>query len=454
MYTGGAEKSLMEIIRVAKKAGHICHVVVPAEGDFSRRLKEEKINHTIQDYTWSITSPSDPKERDTQISADYNANSIIAATKVLQKFQPDVVIINTITTPWYAYASHALNIPSILLVSETLDALDPETIRPSTANYLLLLSTCVSFVLFNSHHTKENYTSRGYFTEKPYDIQSPIITLPKTLKTINTELNTPPYSLLCIGAIYPLKNQLSVVKALNNLTPAIRQQFTLTITGSIVDTAYFKQIEKYIEKNQLTEQVRILPHTENPLEHIQEHNCLIMASETESFGRVTAEGCLLGRIVIGRNTGATPEIITQHKTGVLYETDKHPALTDALKWIATHPKEANAIAKTAQKITQKKYQINPCDTFLKTIHTVHTQAKQTHIPYFDPIYALVHRNQSVDKKINEYAASLTEAAKTIKHLEKTVAAQEKNIKIQEKNIVELQKSPFKKMYEKIRKNKS
>lgn len=47
---------------------------------------------------------------------------------------------------------------------------------------------------------------------------------------------------------------------------------------------------------------------------------LLMVSKCEAFGRVTAEAMLNGCIVIGRNTGGTPELIEHGKTGFLFNT--------------------------------------------------------------------------------------------------------------------------------------
>ena len=47
-----------------------------------------------------------------------------------------------------------------------------------------------------------------------------------------------------------------------------------------------------------------------------------MSSPYEAFGRVTIEYMMAGLPVIGRNGGATPEIIKENETGMLYNSKK------------------------------------------------------------------------------------------------------------------------------------
>lgn len=56
-----------------------------------------------------------------------------------------------------------------------------------------------------------------------------------------------------------------------------------------------------------------------------------MSSPHEAFGRVTVEYMMAGIPVIGRNGGATPEIIIDNETGLLYNSVQE--LSDKLKYL-------------------------------------------------------------------------------------------------------------------------
>lgn len=59
----------------------------------------------------------------------------------------------------------------------------------------------------------------------------------------------------------------------------------------------------------------------------------LMCAERETFGWVTVEGMRSGLLVIGANTGATPEIITNMKTGLLYTHGDARDLADKIEWV-------------------------------------------------------------------------------------------------------------------------
>lgn len=52
-------------------------------------------------------------------------------------------------------------------------------------------------------------------------------------------------------------------------------------------------------------------------------DAMLMCSRAEAFGLVTVESMLSKVLVIGRNTGATPELIEDEETGYLYNTEEN-----------------------------------------------------------------------------------------------------------------------------------
>ena len=61
-------------------------------------------------------------------------------------------------------------------------------------------------------------------------------------------------------------------------------------------------------------------YVSDPYDTFHEADCLLMCSENEAFGRVTAEAMSACLPVIGKNSGGTPEVIVDEETGILYDT--------------------------------------------------------------------------------------------------------------------------------------
>ena len=59
----------------------------------------------------------------------------------------------------------------------------------------------------------------------------------------------------------------------------------------------------------------------------------LMCSVAEPFGRTTVEGLQAGLVVIGANTGATPEIIKDNINGLLYEQGNPTDLANKIESI-------------------------------------------------------------------------------------------------------------------------
>ena len=82
-------------------------------------------------------------------------------------------------------------------------------------------------------------------------------------------------------------------------------------------------MKKHIIVNEkLTNRVVLLGYRNDVKSLMKRSRALLMCSENEAYGRVTAEAMLNDCIVIGRNSGGTAELIEHEKTGFLYNTNE------------------------------------------------------------------------------------------------------------------------------------
>ena len=81
----------------------------------------------------------------------------------------------------------------------------------------------------------------------------------------------------------------------------------------------------------------------------------LMCSLAEPFGRVTVEGMQAGLVVIGCDTGATPEIITDNVDGLIYHRGKVDELADKIESVYKNHKLANRLSAAALKTTERKF---------------------------------------------------------------------------------------------------
>lgn len=102
-------------------------------------------------------------------------------------------------------------------------------------------------------------------------------------------------------------------------------------------------------KLNVSEHVEFCGVVSNPLTFFSEMDVALMCSHKEGWGRVTAEAMGAGCTVLGRATGATPELIHHNKTGFLWTDEQQllgqmKSLWEAPETLATTGRRAHATA--------------------------------------------------------------------------------------------------------------
>ena len=106
----------------------------------------------------------------------------------------------------------------------------------------------------------------------------------------------------------------------------------------------------------------------NVSDYMQKATALIVGSHFEGFGRMTAEACFDGCIVIGKNSGGTREILSQ-TGGFLYDTQEE--MLAFMEDVAKFPEEKYySIAKKAQQTAQNLFSI---EKYTEKIYSIYTQ---------------------------------------------------------------------------------
>ncbi len=136
-----------------------------------------------------------------------------------------------------------------------------------------------------------------------------------------------PCTFIYTGYLFPKKRQMDVLKAALMLKNEGVSGFKLILAGS-GDEKYKKKLEQFIVSNKLTE-AELKGFVEDVPALLKSCDVGMIASEYEGFGLVTVEYMLNRMPVIGYKSGATPEIVKDGETGMLYESVE--GLKEAMK---------------------------------------------------------------------------------------------------------------------------
>lgn len=94
--------------------------------------------------------------------------------------------------------------------------------------------------------------------------------------------------------------------------------YELVILGD-GDEDYIQHLKHLASELQCDDSIRWEGYRKDVLDYMRRSTALIVASHSEGFGRMTAEACFSGCIVIGRACSATKEVI-DHVGGFLFDT--------------------------------------------------------------------------------------------------------------------------------------
>ena len=94
---------------------------------------------------------------------------------------------------------------------------------------------------------------------------------------------------------------------------------------------------------------------QDPAQYVAEADVVLVPSRVEPFGLVAVEALLLGRPVVASRVGGLPEIISDHRTGLLVDADTPQAMADAIIHLLSDPATAAALGLAGQADARARF---------------------------------------------------------------------------------------------------
>lgn len=334
---GGAElylyETLLSLLSVEEKLV-LPHVIVPGEGPLYSKLSELPITTQVIASRGWVKDADVPTETEDEINA-MNVDALSSFSTVLRDFRPHVVLSNTVLLPWAAIAAKMFAIPHVWAIHEFGDKDHNFVFKEGYANTLRLVDEMSEKLLVTSdavYKHIERYVSKDKMEKMQHRVSVPL----HTSNELKVFSKTAKLKLVVAGRISSTKGQLDAVKALVSLRSS-GYNAELLLLGSVGSTAYMNEITKLIKKHTLEKFVHIVGHVDNPGDYISQADIYLMCSSNEAFGRVTVEAMILGKPVIGTDSGQTPYIVEDGKTGYLYTSGDVDGLVLAIRKLADSP---------------------------------------------------------------------------------------------------------------------
>lgn len=215
-----------------------------------------------------------------------------------------------------------------------------------------------SLVFSNSVYINKDLKDNFKVTIPSYVVYNPIL-VPE-FKVKDDVLQSPKLSIANVGSINKRKNQELIINALNSLKNT-NNTVLLSIYGQGNLENYLKEL---INKHNLQSTVHLKGNVKNVYEHLINHNCFVLSSNTEGFPNALLEAMAVGLPCISTNCLSGPlELLNQDpspikietgdfykaKYGLLINNNDTVAMAKAINFFLNNPEERVYYAKQARQ---------------------------------------------------------------------------------------------------------
>ena len=349
----GSIRSVIDLADGLEALGVNSFFIIPEEGDFSQWLQEHHKSYSILPVPrWVSVEPCNLRQKVRLLGEITRSTRLIRDW--IDTWNIDIVYTNTSVTPVGRMVARSARLPHIWHIREFGD-LD------FSLRYILPKWLCRWFIRTSTAIICNSEAVRHYyFNNKPYNhvhvIYNGIATRSQfdTYREKASSLTTNPvYTFLIIGSLSAKKGQNTALRALAELRQrGIRAR--LLVAGSGRESSRVNLLTLAAELG-ITGDVEFLGYISDPYEAYFKSDCLLMCSEHEAFGRVSAEAMSACLPVIGRNSGGNPEVIEDGKTGFLYNT--FDELVDYMEKLVQDPQLSRRMGLAGWQRAKEKFNI-------------------------------------------------------------------------------------------------
>lgn len=322
----GANMALLKLITALKQKGEEPMVVIPARGDFTGKLETMDVPYFISGVTqW---------QSEYSTALRFNVKKFLRKPKIKREVADilsqigdqkiDIVHSNSSVVAHGAFIAKALNAKHIWHIREfSLEHFNMHYFYDEkTVKQLYEEASCLITI---SDALKNNY-------EKKY----PKANIKRVYDGVSAKADSvykkeahDKFTFVYTAYLYSMKHQEQVIEAAEILKQQNITDFQIIFVGD-GKPEYREYLENMTMNKGLTN-ISFAGYVKDVDGLLNKSDAGIIASEYEGFGLVTVEYMLHSLPVIGRDSGATPEIVCDEKTGIIY--DNVTELAEAMKKI-------------------------------------------------------------------------------------------------------------------------
>lgn len=354
---GGANRSLIDLIRQLKQddKAYSAVVIISGHGTMETALNELGITCHVVPFANSVKSQKAWRTAGKRI---YNILARKRIKQIIMQEDPDIIHNNSLPTTIGMEVAMKEKIPYICHIRENIwEGLGMELYAPRKVKETL---NKAAYVIAISDYILNSY--RNFYNNQHSIVINDGLTIEDYYSPNRIILNGQNVNVIIVGVVNPQKGQKEAVEAVEKLIND-GYKLHLTILGGrgrwCESTEYADNLIDYVQEHNLNNIEFVEPiNNLQELKELRNNNDInLICSSAEGLGRTTIESMLSGALTIAADKGATPEIINNLETGMLYTSGVAKHLADQIEWAIKHREEARTIAQNGQRYAAKRFSI-------------------------------------------------------------------------------------------------
>lgn len=379
----GANRSLLTLIEAAQRRGWGCIYLSPFDSEMAAEVRARKIPVFVENYELWCHRPDGGDYHGVRSSRPYSASWFLRVGKIawrnrrrvrslcdlLRAHGINLVHSNSSWISIGASVAHRLGVPHVWHLREFGVAdygsypdfgLARQRKRIASAGENICISRAVQEHFFTADAARARSRVIYNGVEVRAEIEKRLVAkLPRRVR------NGGVFTCASIGQLHKGKGHDVVIEALAQLQrshPGAR----LRIAGDGPEEA---DLRRRVLVAGLADYVEFSGRVHDMNDFYDSVDAVIVASRCEAMGRVAAEAMAYGVPVIGRNSGATPEIVEDGTTGLLFDGTAGD-LADKMSILRRRPElqvqfSENALRGALRRFTKENYIDAVCQVFVE-----------------------------------------------------------------------------------------
>lgn len=326
-------------------------IVLPYEGTGTQLLEEEGLPHvTIRSNGWTIPIGTGMRNwrnaKRMVLDMLRNFRSVSKLRELIRQYNVDVVHVNTTWTYVGALAAKAEGVPCVWHLREHLEeGLNRTMWSRSMGNRLIASSAKVVAI---SKCIANKY--RGIIPESTLMTICDGVDEARFHRSGREIMHTMPYTFVFLGNFNRHKGQVEFSMACAKLHEEGVRDFRIWFVGG-GDPDVRVECEAIFTKACMQDLVTYYGFQKNPENYLEKADVAFTCSQYEGWGRVTAEAMMAGCLAVGSDTGATPELIENGVSGLLfhYEPGRCDSLAETIRTVLSDSRRCQKMAEIGRR---------------------------------------------------------------------------------------------------------